>query len=298
MSLGGKWFSSILNQYFNIDYYRPGVKYDNKSTILCVDVVHRPEIYTEFRDQGFPIIIDSLWETKSQYQTTYPDDSAGSFILHNVDWFWYNESLWYKQSNLDAYCPARTYEYTALMPMRLFRLNRDMLHKQMTPYLKDFIWSYVDQGKQLPNDRDLNDWSNQRYFNPEWYDNTCFSLVSETQVDPDPEQPVFITEKTFKPMAFKHPFIIFGNQGTLAHLHSLGFETYENLFDESYDTQSIVAERLQIITSNVDKFNKQPYDKLTLDKIEHNHARFFDTELVKQKVVDEIILPILEYAKA
>ena len=295
-SLGSTWFSTIFNQYFNIKYYQPDVKYDVKSTVLVVDALHRSDIYTEFWEQGFPIVIDNLWERKNQYLVAYPYDNTGSFILHNVNWFWYNESLWYKKININNYQPVRTYKYSGFMPMRLRRPNRDMLYEQIAPYLDDFIWSYVAQGQQLPNDHDLSDWTTQRYFNPEWYDNTCFSLVSETHVDPVPGQSIFITEKTFKPMAFKHPFMIFGNQGTLAHLHSLGFETYENQFDESYDNQPPV-DRLQTLITNVQQFIKKPYDQLTLDKIEHNHARFFDPVLVEKRIVDEIILPIIEYAQ-
>ena len=295
LSLAKPHFSSILAQYFNTAVYQPDIKYNPKSTILCVDVIRRPEIYTTFRDQGFPIVIDSLWERKSKYQLAYPYDNAGAFIMHNVNWFWYNESLHLKDSKLNEYQPARTYKYSGLMPMRRQRPDRDRLLKEIAPCLNNFIWSYVDRDRRLPNDPDLPEWESQRYFNPDWYDNTCFSLVAETQVEPEIEQPIFITEKTFKPVAFKHPFMVFGNQGTLAHLHSLGFETYENLFDESYDNQP-TTERLGIITTNVREFIKEPYDQLTQNKIKHNHDRFFNMTLVKQQVIDEIIFPIIEYA--
>jgi len=256
--------------------------------------LHQNKLYSNFKDRGFRIVIDNLWELKNYHHRTYPD-AVNALVLHNVNWFWYNESIWYLYQQLNTYQPNRSYQYKALMPMRLHRPHRTMLYNYMMPYLDDFVWSYVAEGHQLPNDQDLSDWENQRYFNPSWYDSTCFSLVAETQVEPTPDQPVFITEKTFKPIAFKHPFMILGNNGTLAHLHSLGFETYENLFDESYDNQNL-EEKLKTITANVQVFVKQPYDQLTLDKIQHNHNRFFDSELVEQRLVNEIILPIVEYA--
>jgi hypothetical protein len=164
----------------------------------------------------------------------------------------------------------------------------------MTLYLDDFVWSYVARGKRLPNDSTAEP-INDRYFDPEWYDSTCFSLVSETCIESIDNCPVFITEKTFKPIAFQHPFMIFGNAGTLKHLKKLGFETYENLFDESYD-RGTPAQRLKIIEKNVQEFKKHPYDTLTLDKIKHNHNRFFDNNLIKQKIINEIVTPILEHA--
>ena len=69
-----RFCSGVLSDFFNIDYYQSGVKYDVASTILCVDVFHRPEIFSEFRDRGFPIVIDNLWERKHQYQISDPDD--------------------------------------------------------------------------------------------------------------------------------------------------------------------------------------------------------------------------------
>ena len=45
----------------------------------------------------------------------------------------------------------------------------------------------------------------------------------------------FLTEKTFKPIRAGHPFIVVGNDSLLHLLHLLGFETYSQCWDESYD---------------------------------------------------------------
>jgi hypothetical protein len=39
------------------------------------------------------------------------------------------------------------------------------------------------------------------------------------------------------------------------------------------------------------------YDSLTQNKMQHNHTRFFDTELVKQRMVTEIINPLIDYVQ-
>jgi hypothetical protein len=72
--------------------------------------------------------------------------------------------------------------------------------------------------------------------------------------------------------------------------------TYDNLFDESYDLLS-GADRLQKIQQNLREFQQEPYTAETLERIEHNCVRFFDHKLVCQRIQEEIINPLLEYAE-
>jgi hypothetical protein len=165
-----------------------------------------------------------------------------------------------------------------------------MLYQQIENKLDKLVWSYVEKlNVKLPGSELVED---QRLFNPSWYNDTYFSLVSETVLD---GLELHITEKTFKPIAFYHPFMVFGIPKTLQHLKSIGFETYENLFDESYDNIQNCNHRLDVIIKNLDRFVEEPYDSLTLEKINHNHQRFFNTELVNSRIIEEIISPIIEY---
>ena len=45
-----------------------------------------------------------------------------------------------------------------------------------------------------------------------------------------------LTEKIFKPIVSKQPFMLLGAIGNLAYLKSYGFKTFEGIIDESYDT--------------------------------------------------------------
>jgi hypothetical protein len=152
------------------------------------------------------------------------------------------------------------------------------------------LWSYKNQS--LPNDtQDLD--QGQRYISTDWYDNTYSSLVVETAQS----GPVFITEKTFKPLAFYHPFQVIAMPGVLAKLKEQGFETYSNLFDESYDAIEDLDQKLAVIINNLKEIKLIKYDSLTQNKMQHNHDRFFDTELVKQRIVTEIINPLIAYVQ-
>ena len=80
------------------------------------------------------------------------------------------------------------------------------------------------------------------------YANTYFSLVSETHYFSDEEvYDIFFSEKVFKPIAFKHPFILIAPHRSLAALRSLGYKTFTGLIDESYDNETNDITRLKMI---------------------------------------------------
>jgi hypothetical protein len=66
------------------------------------------------------------------------------------------------------------------------------------------------------------------------FDDCWFSVVTETEMLPRASR---ITEKSLKPLANFHPFIIFGNLGALKLVRELGFSTFGEVIDESYDDE-------------------------------------------------------------
>ena len=99
-------------------------------------------------------------------------------------------------------------------------------------------------------------------------------------------------------MAFHHPFMLLGAPGCLTTLRNWGFETFENLFDESYDQTENLGRRIDIIVKNVDRITIMDYDIITKQKLQHNHQRFYDSVLVQNKVINEIIHPLLQYVNS
>ena len=99
-------------------------------------------------------------------------------------------------------------------------------------------------------------------------------------------------------MAFYHPFVVMGQAGILNYLHTQGFETFSNLFDETYDTIADYYTRLVAVTDAVKHYACVPYDTITQQKLAHNRSRFFDQTLVKDRCVKEIINPIMEYVES
>ena len=178
------------------------------------------------------------------------------------------------------------------MPMRSqqssYELESEELLDKLGSRIDKFLWSYKE--KSLPNDLEITDNNYQRFFNPKWYNSTKFSLVYETS-----RNYLHVTEKTFKPMAFNHPFLIWGPAGTLSFLKQNKFETFDEIFDETYDLENCKVKRLEKIISNIDNFFERT--KTTEEKIIYNRHRFYDTKLIEKNIVNEIVIPLLEYAE-
>jgi hypothetical protein len=96
----------------------------------------------------------------------------------------------------------------------------------------------------------------------EYYQNTYFSLVTET-IFPDlafwdsylddtlTDKGRLLSEKVFKPILAKHPFIVVSNPKTLELLRSIGYKTFHPFIDETYDTIEDHAARLLSIAEEV-----------------------------------------------
>lgn len=76
------------------------------------------------------------------------------------------------------------------------------------------------------------------------YLNSYLSII----VEEDPYQfPYFfiLSEKTFRPIFYKHLFILIGNQFLLRSLREKGYQTFDSLWDESYDEIFDEEERVE-----------------------------------------------------
>jgi hypothetical protein len=289
----------------------------------------------DYLDQGFKLIIPNTWEARPYFLLDKFKNHLDSILVilgcknpfntgwHNVigveRWFWYNESLWCSTQNVqyhkDFYTPNRINNKLFFMPMKRQKPHRTRVREKLTEFLDQALWSYVEawenpQSLPSPTESLVKTSTPDRMFEPSWYDETFFSLAVETAVDQVSDikdeiaglRPqglaceLFVTEKTFKPIAFQHPFLICGMKGTLKSLHDSGFETYDNLFDETYDQLDLFEDRLDIIYNNIKNFDQTKYyDPLTAAKIKHNHNHFYDQQRVIQGITQDLIEPMLEW---
>jgi hypothetical protein len=74
-----------------------------------------------------------------------------------------------------------------------------------------------------------------------YYQSSLISVVTETNFE---NNDIFNTEKIFKPMVHRHPFILVGSYKTLEYLKEMGYKTFSEFWDESYDDVEDPFERL------------------------------------------------------
>jgi hypothetical protein len=89
---------------------------------------------------------------------------------------------------------------------------------------------------------------------------------------------LFLTEKIFKPIALCMPFILIGSPKILKHLQSLGYKTFNHIWDESYDDEIDMSARMNKIVDLVKNLSKNytTAELVTIikdnnDILEHNY---------------------------
>ena len=97
----------------------------------------------------------------------------------------------------------------------------------------------------------------------------------------------FITEKLWKPIVAKQPFIVHAKAGYLKTLRGLGFMTYGSHINESYDDEQDLGLRTKRIVDVCRSLKGCNHTKMyneTREIREHNHKIFFDEAHLKTHV--------------
>ena len=133
----------------------------------------------------------------------------------------------------------------------------------------------------------------------ELYENTYFSLVTETSIPIRPFSHHFhyntdtgriLSEKIFKPISLRHPFLVVSNPKTLELLRSLGYKTFSPLIDESYDDEEDIAKRLLMIVKEVKRLCELTPVELENFLIEAGKICDYNIEILMNK--DDYVHPL------
>ena len=235
-----------------------------------------------------------------------PQDITGVTVAATPYWYWITDQMNFREFGYDRYQWNPTYEFDFFMQLSLSRADRDVLHNMLTPVLHRGLYSYRSQGIFLPGDVDpvaVPNW--QRYTNFDWINRCNLTLVVESNLDDDlitgfsitKNDQWFLCEKTYKPIAYGHPFLQAGTCGNLDYVRRLGFETFPELWDESYSNLPHYTDRIRAIVNIIQSFNPAALSKSSVrEKLKHNQARFFNTELTTRFLTETVTGPILEFA--
>lgn len=133
---------------------------------------------------------------------------------------------------------------------------------------------YGNANVRIPCFDDITDWTSKVFF-----EIICDHVVMPTDQGADY---IFLSEKLYRAIYNKMPFLIYAKPKTLDRLHDLGYKTYNMLFDEAYDSITDWQSRGRAIAKQAEKFCKMSEsDKLqwhqTAKKIaEYNYSHLLN----------------------
>lgn len=127
----------------------------------------------------------------------------------------------------------------------------------------------------------------------EYYDRSRTELINETHFELYGNS--FLTEKSFKSIFYGLPYIILGPQYQLKALKELGYHSYPDLWDESYDTMPATVNKIRHIGEQInnlcnweDRRRVLSSDELQ-QRVQDNQQLFFNrkhAELIHNKLIE------------
>jgi len=118
-------------------------------------------------------------------------------------------------------------------------------------------------------------------YDPYDFAHTNCSIVLETVYDR-----IHLTEKTLRPLACGHPFMLLNGAGALETIRSYGFKTFQPYINESYDKESAPMKRMDMVLREMRRINNSSakYQKWIWDGCQeiadYNKRLFFDDKFI------------------
>ena len=106
-----------------------------------------------------------------------------------------------------------------------------------------------------------------------------------------------LSEKIFKPIVVKRPFILVAAPGNLAYLKRYGFKTFDRWIDESYDDEQDHYIRIEKITEEIAKLCAlEPADLIEMhiemqEVLEYNFQHFYGNfrKIITNELIDNFV---------
>ena len=132
---------------------------------------------------------------------------------------------------------------------------------------------------EIKHEQKISQYSAATWADCPWYKEIFVDLVTETVYN---YPYAFISEKTIRPIVLGRPFIIVGAPGTLKWLQELGFKTFSDYWDESYDNITDPNKRFHKICKTIETINNlgldtcQKFLRLMQDILIHNQRHYLN----------------------
>jgi len=333
----------VCGEYFAMDWYDLD-SYDRRFAMVDSrqgNIRFKPnKAFTEelekrlehLKSQGFVFIMASPWEsmenisnTSDKNDTQWPKEINQEYLTWTGDasWFWFYMYMKHKDNKFsfthdhDGSYWHKKHDFLYLN--KAPREHRVNLYNKLkdAEVLANSIYSFamlkepirLEKKYELPgiDPADYPRFGKDQDIHELPYIDTVCSIVSETN---DNDYEVFMTEKIWKPIIAQHVFVVHGNYLYLQRLREMGFKTFGNYFDESYDLEQDPDKRINKIVSLckdlkskcddgsiVERGNKKWHDiyMQTQALRKHNYDTFFNKEKLSLEINKTLNL-FLEFA--
>lgn len=126
----------------------------------------------------------------------------------------------------------------------------------------------VEENLKLKKDKMYSGWLSKNnvpvscVISPKIYENSWFSIISETWFNSNINSINYISEKTAKCLLSNRIFICFAAPNHLKYVRDLGFKTFNNIIDESYDQESDDNKRFNMACEQIKWLSTQDPKKI------------------------------------
>jgi len=294
------WKQNPKGSYFFILYFR-----DRDNPYITQEVKNNPNVYLILHDvlEGYAYrrfktihtFVDQFKLANKVYFSTclynadieYAEWAKSKNLKRIFKTFYYPE--WYHRVydnyfdyKLSRFSRNKNIHYCSLNnrphPHRIqtvdLLIERNMLDKGIVSSAHHSLT--VDKGGSLPND-----------YNAKVYGNALINLVVETHYAEtwNWKHHIFLSEKTWKPIACNQAFVIVGPRHTLKYLKTLGFLTFSCIIKESYDDEyddTRLNSAVEALQECVNKYSVQELNKVTKQIRKHNVQNFLN---IREKMI-------------
>lgn len=135
--------------------------------------------------------------------------------------------------------------------------NNNPIMLSRFPGLEEYLEAFLANSPYTCDDLSADDHNSHWILADYLYSDSYCSFILETLYDAEQSGGAFVTEKTFKAIRNAHPFVIFGCPNTLATLKRLGYRTFDQYIDNSYDSEQDNTQRFIKTITAVEQLLKQ-----------------------------------------
>ena len=217
---------------------------------------------------------DKAWLMQDPYKRTItktffsPNRIIGGQRDHRVAMLYWFEKLKLMHNHISApkICPVENVDIV------------DIGHKMSKPY-PDI--THILKNMQLPRTFEGEHTQLMTSFKLSNFEECAESMVYHVTETVASGYKQHLTEKIFKPICLRMPFVLTGTAGALKYLQGYGFQTFDSIWDESYDDIEDDYARYKKIAHllfQLDSLNnKEKEDTFTrcLPIIQHNYQHFY-----------------------